>query len=249
MIHDFFQTVSGVSGASTRELLRSGLTATIILLSFAAMLSIFLTIDLLSHSGDSLRKSLGVVSAMGMASIAFTGTSVPLVTYRERGTMSLLRSTPLSRIAFLCGQVPVRAMIAFAELVIISLVIVALGERDLWHIASLAVTSLIGFLMFMSLGFLLGARGANSDFTMQVSLIFPILVIFTSGIGIPLDALPLWANSLVDALPTTWFMDALNSWTGVERGLPLPINWILMITVAILSTLLAAVTFDWGRND
>jgi hypothetical protein len=61
---------------------------------------------------DPLRVNLGVATMLGIASIAFIGTTVPLVAMRERGLLRLFGTTPLRRSTFLLAQLPARAAIA-----------------------------------------------------------------------------------------------------------------------------------------
>lgn len=251
-IQVFLRATSGVSLASAKELVRSGLTVVIILLSFGLILGIFIVIDFLFPNAPqenlSFQNSLGVISMMGMSSVAFTGTAVPLVSYRERGTLRLLSSTPLSRFAFLSGQLPIRAAIVLVELIILCLVMLTLGAHDFSQFFGVIVTTVCGFLMFMSLGVLLGSRGTNADFTMQLSLLIPVIVIFTSGIAIPLESFPGWVSSVIHFLPTTWFMEAFNTWTGRVGAVSIQVYWVCMAGASLISMTIASRCFDWGRT-
>lgn len=235
--------------ASARELTRSGFTVAVILASFVLMLGIFIALDFLfgERAGEQLKRSLGVVSAMGMMAIAFTGTAVPLVTYRDRGTLRILSATPVSRLAFLVGQVPVRAAIAAIELIVILATMLVVGARHPGDYLTVVLSTLCGFLMFMSLGVLLGARGTNSELIMQISLILPVVVIFTSGVAIPIDFFPQWMQFATELLPTTWFMASLNDWVTTDDFLVQ--HWLGMTGLSAASLACAARYFVWDGSE
>lgn len=242
-------TAREVAALSAREMLRSRFTVAVILLSFALMLALFIGLDFAFTApearGNLVRENLGAIAAMGMMAIAFAGTAVPLVSYRERGTYRLLGATPIRRSTFLLGQLPIRAAIAGTELLAIFGVLSALGAAGSDYLV-VFIAAVCGFGMFLGLGMLLGARGRNTDLVTQVSLLLPIIVIFTSGIGIPTTLLPDWAQAIIHALPTTWYMDSLNHWTAPDTALWPHLGG--MLAIAALSLIAAAACFDWGKE-
>lgn len=216
--------------------------------TFLSFIVILVVMDLLlPHplAGESLlRQNLEIIPAMGYLSLAFIGTSVPLVTYRDRGTLLLLATTPLSRRDFLIGQIPVRAVIAAAEGIVVLLLMWLAGTRSPTALAYAAGTLIFGASMFLALGALCGARGRNVDLTMQLSLIAPIIIIATSG-AVPLGMLPEWARATIGMLPSTWFMAALD---GAERLSPTSIlvAWFGLLAVTAAALAVAVGIFDWG---
>ena len=72
-----------------------------------------------SFETDILRINLPTTLALGFMSIAFTGTTAPLVALRKRGTLRLLGTTPVRRLSFIVAQTPVRAAVGIVEAAII----------------------------------------------------------------------------------------------------------------------------------
>lgn len=243
-----------VSAASSRELMRSGFTAGVIVFMFLSFIIILVLLDafLQSETGGAsfLSSSIGIVPAMGFMALGFVGTAVPLVTYRDRGTLRLLGTTPLNRWSFLMGQIPVRGVIATIEIIIIVCLMAATGTHSPLRLLEALVTLVCGAAMFLAFGLLLGARGKNVDLTMQISLIAPIVVIATSGLALPLDIMPTWVEIISNALPTTWFMEALNSISSkADLDLALPLYWAGLLGIAGLAAAIAAAIFDWGGEQ
>ena len=247
------RSIAQIATSSGRELLRNGFSAGVMFFMFLSLIVILGMLDLLLQNsmagGESLlRQNLGVIPAMGFISLAFVGTSVPLVTYRERGTLRLLGTTPLSKRSFLIGQLPVRAAIATAESVVVLALMRVTGTHSPPTLAVAAVTLLFGAAMFLAIGVLVGSRGRNADLVMQISLIAPIVVIATSGVLFPLGALPEWLSAGTAVLPTTWFIAAIDS-AATMPFTTLLASWIGLLAVAIAALCIAVRIFDWGAEN
>ncbi|MFF8817003.1 ABC transporter permease [Leucobacter sp. NPDC015123] len=252
-VRDFpaFKSFRSVALLSAREMFRSRFTAGVILLTFALVLGLFAALDLLFGAGGPgpgalLYSNFGVIAAMGAMSIAFPGTAVLLVQYRELGTLRLLAATPVTRIVFIIGQLPARAGLAVAELLILLGVMFFGGTSSFVSYATVLLAGILGFIMLMSLGILLGARGANTELTRQLSLLLPIVVIFTSGAGLPLSSFPGWVQDGIQFLPTTWYMAAVNNWFVPDPHL-IP-HLVGLAGVAVAVTAVTTSVFDWGEE-
>lgn len=234
--------------ASARELLRSGFAVGVTLSMFLSFIVILVVLDAVLPSADGesfLRQNIGIIPAMGFMSLAFVGTSVTLVAYRDRGTLRLLGTTPLSRRSILLGQLPVRAVIAALESLIVLVLMWSTGTRSPVTLACAAVTLAFGAAMFLSLGLLLGARGTNVDLTMQISLIAPVVLIATSGVALPAEVLPVWLAAVFDALPTTWFVGAFGQGAAMSLAGILT-AWAGLVAAALVAFAIAIRIFDWG---
>lgn len=237
-----------LASTSARELIRSGFTAGVMVFMFASFVVVLLVVDAVmpAPGGRSfLEQSIGIVPAMGFLSLALVGTAVPLVDYRDRGTLVLLGTTPLGRRSILLGQLPVRVAIAAIEGVIVLVLMGTTGGRTPIALASAAITLVCGAGMFLALGLLVGARGRNVDAVMQIGLLAPVMLIATSGAVIPFAILPDWLAAAFSALPTTWFVMAFDSAVQQTWGEALA-TWGGLLAVAALALLTAIRLFDWG---
>ena len=199
---------------------------------------------------DLLRANLAGLAAIGLMAISFMGTAASIVSLRERGTLRLLGTTPLKKLTFIAAQTPVRFVLGAAVGIIIALVAAVLGYIDLVNLARLAVTFILGLLMFFSFTYLLASRSRNSEFINQVSVFITILALFISGNVFPKDFLPESALTAINVLPTTWFMQAAGAdLAGTPTFANIYVLWTLMaVTTAIVATL-AAKLFRWDDRE
>ncbi|MCW4458813.1 ABC transporter permease [Microbacterium sp. MPKO10] len=243
-----------VSAASAKELLRSSRSVFTMIVMFAVILVITLSLTGLVSStssgpGPALNGGLSLSLTMGFMAIAFVGTTVPLVSYRGRGTLRLLGTTPLRRLLFVLAQAPVRFGIAAGEFFIVAACAVAFGHVGAPAFARLAVTATIGFAMLMSFAFLLASRMSDSDFVSIVSSLLPLIAILSSGSFIH-DIVPRAVQILVNYVPTTWFIRALDAdLNGTHSPLSVPVLWSLMAGTAALTIVLTSVIFNWDQGD
>ncbi|WP_158252414.1 ABC transporter permease [Cryobacterium sp. Y57] len=238
----------------TRELLRSKRALVALLVSFAAFPVPFWGIDILIAAATGspaglLRKSLPLIAVTGFMAVALILTTVQLVTYRSNGVLLQLATTPACRTAFLLGHVPVRAGILALEGIVIIVIASADGilMRD---VGLLAVTLLLGGAMMLAFGYLLAARMTNPDLALQLSYIFPMIALFTSGAVFPLESLPEWITIVFRAFPSTWFVDALSALIANSTpSLPIGANWALMTLVAAGTAYVAVRSHQWISNE
>lgn len=199
---------------------------------------------------DLLRANLAGLAAIGLMAISFMGTAVSIVSLRERGTLRLLGTTPLKKLTFIAAQTPVRFVLGAAVGTIIALVAVVLGYTDLIGLARLAVTFVLGLLMFFSFTYLLASRSRNSEFINQVSVFITIFALFISGNVFPKDFLPEPVLTAINVLPTTWFMQAAGAdLAGTPTFANIYILWALMAATIAIVAPLAAKLFLWDDRE
>ncbi|QEW03024.1 ABC transporter permease [Microbacterium lushaniae] len=199
---------------------------------------------------DPLRAYLGVAAMTAISSAAFIGLTVPLVGMRERGLLRLFGTTPLRRSTFLLAQVPARFVVVLVEVLII--VVIAVWRRyvDGLDVVSLAVTVVTGSSMLFALALVFAGRSRNAEATQQGMAMLTILLVFASGGIVPPSALPVVAQAAMNALPTTWFVAAVNAdLTGADSFVPLPVLWLFMGLGACGALLLAARRFEWDQSE
>lgn len=199
---------------------------------------------------DPLRMYLGVAALTGIASAVFIGLTVPLVGMRERGLLRLLGTTPLRRSTFLLAQVPGRSVVVLVEVLVI--VVIAVWRRyvDGFDVLSLAVTVVLGSAMLFALALMFAARSRSAEATQQGMVMLTILLVFASGGIMPPSALPGFAQVVMNALPTTWFVAALSAdLTGADPFVPVPVLWLFMGVGACGAFLVSARLFEWDQSE
>lgn len=200
---------------------------------------------------DLLRANLPALSCIGLMAIAFMGTSVPLTRMRENGTLRLLGTTPVSKMAFIVAQTPVR--LVFGLFVIITIFVTAwvLGYTSPWQLTRLIVTMGIGLIMFFALAYLLASRTRRADSVNNFAAVLPVLAMFASGSVLPPQLIPEPVQWVLNALPTTWYTRAAAAdLIGDQQSSDLMwLYWGLMLVTTVISGLLAAKLFVWDDRE
>lgn len=199
---------------------------------------------------DPLRTFLGVVALTGFASVAFIGTTVPLVGMRERGLLRLFGTTPLPRVTFLLAQVPARLGVILVEIAIVIAIAAWRRYVDGIDLLSLCVTLALGSAMLFAFALIFAARSRNAEATQQSMATLVLMLVFTSGGVLPPEILPSFLQIIMNALPSTWFAVAVNAdLTGAAAFLPVPVLWVLMGVCACVGLLVAARLFEWDQSE
>jgi len=199
---------------------------------------------------DILRINLGAVLVLGIMAIVFMGTSVPLVALRRRGTLRLFGTTPLKRMTFILAQSPVRLALALAEALVIVAVAWGQGYIESFNVLRLLVTLVLGIGMLFAFAFLLASRSTNDELTTQLCGFIPVIIVLTSGTVIPIYGLPEWVQALFNAVPTTWFLQAVSAdIAGTEPFASVYLLWAMMAAVGVGVALLAARVFRWDQGE
>lgn len=159
---------------------------------------------------DILQVNLPTVLVTGFMAIAFMGTSVPLVTLRQRGVLRLLGTTPVKRLTFILSQAPIRFALGMTEALIVLSIAWSQNYVESLSVLRLLVTLLVGLAMLFAFAYLLASRSSNPEVMNQITGFVPLLAIMTSGTVFPLDAFPDVFRYVTYAFPTTWFMQAVS---------------------------------------
>jgi ABC-2 type transport system permease protein len=158
-----------------------------------------------------------VISTIGLVTLP-----VHVASYRERGILRRLRASSVPAWSVIAAQVIVGILMATVG----GLVLIAAGTTIYDAAAPVSVDSvlimfLLSSLAFVAIGLLLGsltrtARGAQA---LGMILFFPMWLL--SGAGPPPDILGEGMRSVMDALPLTYVVRAIQDpWVGAQaRGL------------------------------
>lgn len=199
---------------------------------------------------DVLRINLATVLVTGFMAIAFIGTSIPLTAMRQKGTLRLLGTTPVNRLAFILSQSPVRLALGLAEAAVILVVAWTQGYVASANLLRLSVTLVIGLLMLFALAYLLASRSTNADVITQITGFLPVIVILTSGTVMPSELFPAPVQFITRCFPTTWFMQAVGAdASGVTPFVPVYWLWLMMGVVTVAAAILSARIFKWDQGE
>lgn len=238
----------------SRDLLRTPLTMISMSSVFVIFLLVYLmlqwSIDAQGGGPDMIGANLGVLLMAGFSAIALVGTAVPIVAMRERGTLRVFATTPLHRLTFFLALLPVRILLAAAQIVVVLAIAALRSGVAPTAILRLLITAAIGLAMLLAVSLLVASRARSAEATQQSMAMLSILLIFASGGLLPEEIVPATVTAAMRALPTTWFADAVRAdVVGYTPFVPVPWLWVGMLVIAAASLVWAVRRFDWdGRR-
>ncbi len=250
-----WRTLVAMSRASTLELWRDRKTLFYVALFPFCLLGMFLGMaafmpDRPDRGLELERFFLATGLLVALASVAFYGVAVPLVAWRERGTLRLLSTTPVSRLTIMLAQAPARLALAMAQTAVIAAIAAALGYLPVARIGSLFVTCLAALILLASLGFLLGSLLPTAEAATN-TLTFALLAILAlAGLFLPFERLPEAAGDILSVLPPGLIGNAIqHDLIGVPARQPAWVAWLAALGSAAVLALIATRTFRWDNDS
>jgi ABC-2 type transport system permease protein len=245
--------LAAMTAASTRELLRDRKTLFYAAFFPFAMLGLFLGVSALMPAQAAVDRSRFFVATglfVALASVAFWGVAVPLVALRERGTLRLLSTTPVSRLTIMLAQTPARLAIAFVQVATIAAVSAAYGYLPAGRIGNLVLTCLAGLMLLTPIGFLLGGVMPTAE-ALSNALTFLLLALLgMAGLFLPFDLMPAAVADPLRLLPPALLGEAVqHDLTGIPAGRPAWTNWLAATGTGALLTVIATRTFRWDDGE
>jgi len=181
--------------------------------------------------------------------ICITGlmsTTMTLSTYREKGILRRLRTTPVSPLVVLAAQVIVIfSMTALGMLLLIVVGALVYGVRFEGNFISLLGGFTLGSLSFFGIGFILAGvmPTVRSAWVVGMVLLYPMLLL--SGAFFTVDLLPATVQKVSACLPLTYVVKLLNGlWYGEPWGDHL-LEVGVLSALLILGVIISAKTFRW----
>lgn len=182
--------------------------------------------------------------SLSIALLALSVVPTVLATYREKGILRRLSTTPVHPSRVLAGQLIVNvaaAVVGMAVVVVLGALIFDFGWPD--NGAAFIVAFVLFTAAMMSLGLVIAAvaKTAKQGTGLGMLLFFPSM--FFAGIWTPGDLMPEWARPIRDWSPMGAGMEALQAaWTG---GWPEAKHLIAMALASVVLGAIAARIFRW----
>lgn len=185
------------------------------------------------------------VLALAVWSTAFTSVAIATGFERRYGVLERLAVTPLGRSGLLLGKAFATALVILGQLVVLTVVALALGWRPTLGLASVlvAVTSLVlAVVCFASLALLMAGR-LRAEITLALANLVYLLFLLVGALIIPLDRYPAAVQSVIVWLPTAALGEALRNLSGGGA------DWFGLLVLAVWALVAVLITrkvFRWS---
>ena len=190
-----------------------------------------------------------LIPAFTAMTIGITGlmaTTITMATYREKGILRRLRTTPVSPLVVLIAQV----VVVFTMTALGMLLLVIAGKL-VYHVRfegnaiSLLGGFILGSLSFFGIGFILAGTlpTARTAQIIAMVLMYPMLIF--SGAAWPRELMPPAIQKVSAFVPLTYVVNLLRGlWIGESWGAHL-LDVGVLVGMLLLGILVSAKTFRW----
>ena len=160
-----------------------------------------------------------LIGMLGMALMnsSVQGIAINISKYREDQILKRLTTTPLKTWEFILAEVFSRLILNSVQVSLI-LVIGVFGFHGhiFGSIALIYLISLVGALLFQSMGFAIASLSATTSAAEGMATAITIPMMFLGGVFFPIDQLPAWLYSIVKFLPLSPLLKILRQ-VGLEN--------------------------------
>lgn len=191
---------------------------------------------------DTVLPSVCLALALAMSAI-FT-LPVYLATYREKGVLRRLATTPVRPATLLGAQLILNIALALVAVVLVLIIGgVAFGMAMPANVPGFVAALILGLLAMYGLSLLLAALLPNARLAGGIgwAVFFPLGL--TAGVWVPREFLPAALRTIGDVTPLGAFREAIQS-SWVDAG-PRPIHLITLGVAAVITLAAAARWFRW----
>jgi ABC-2 type transport system permease protein len=199
--------------------------------------------------GEVSYASFLIAGGIGMvvSSAAFQHLSTALARQRDLSILKRLGGTPLPVWTLVGAKVLVATAVVLAQAAIMVAVNVLLfkarlGGSPLWTLAAL----ILGVTAFSTMGIALAGLCRNADLASAAGVALALPMQFLCGTLFPLEGMPRALHHLADALPLTYFVNALRgAMLGGGGPLEYTTDWLVLLACLAVAFLVAVKTFRW----
>jgi len=188
----------------------------------------------------------GIVAMMIMTT-NLNGVAGQISSWRERGILRRMQSTPLHASSFIAAQITARLLLNGLQAVIVLLIaqlIFGTQVNGSWLLLLAFVVA--GTLAFMSIGFVIAGVAKTPESAGPISGFVSFPLLFLGGVFFPIQNMPKFLQPVVELLPIAHLSTALRQIMNVGAGLTevwyeaaLLGGWLVIAFIA------ASLTFKW----
>jgi len=185
-----------------------------------------------------------IILSLGLATLAFTTLPAILSTYRERGVLRRLSTTPVHPARLVVAQLIVQVVIAaLGCLLAVAVGVVVFDIMIPQNLAGFALAFVLAAASMFAVGLLIGAVAPTvaSGQGIGMAVYFPML--FFAGVYFPRQAMPDGLRAVSDLTPSGAAVQALgDAWGGLA---PTTSSLLVMAAIAVGASMLATMIFRW----
>jgi len=199
--------------------------------------------------GEVSYASFLIAGGIGMvvSSAAFQNLSTALARQRDLGILKRLGGTPLRVGALVGAKVLTAGIVILAQALIMAAVNVILFQAEIggdpfWGLIVLT----LGVLTFSTMGIALAGLCRNADVASAAGMAVALPMQFLCGTLFPLEEMPPALQRIAQALPLTYFVDALRG-AMLTGGGPAEYaqEWVILLGCLAVASIVAVKTFRW----
>ncbi len=199
-----------------------------------------------SNSQGAINALIPAFTAMVIGITGLMSTTITMATYREKGVLRRLRTTPVSPLVVMTAQV----VVVFCMTGLGVLLLIAAGSL-IYHVSFAGnVFSLLGgfilsSLSFFGIGFILAGTmpTARTAQIIAMVLMYPMLIL--SGAAWPRELMPAAVQQVSAFVPLTYVVNLLRGlWLGEAWGAHL-LDIRVLVLMLLLGIVISAKSFRW----
>jgi len=190
--------------------------------------------------------SVPAYTAMIIATTGLMGLIITIATYREKGVLRRLRTTPISPLVVLAAQV-----IVLFLMTLFGMVLLVIAGKVVYHMRfeGNILSVLAGFVLsspsFFAFGFILAGLMPTARTAQVVGMMLLYPMLFLSGAGFPRELLPEAIKKISTFLPLTYVVNLLRGlWIG-EAWSQHVTEVIVLAVMLVIGILISVKTFRW----
>ena len=186
------------------------------------------------------------LTAMVIGLVGLIAISITIATYREKGILRRLRTTPVSPLVILVAQViVVFVMTALGMLLLIAVGMIFYQARFEGNVLSLLAGFVLSSLSFFSLGFILSGILPSARFATILGNVLIYPMVFLSGSFFPLEVFPKAIQKVAAFNPLTYVVNLLRGlWFGEPWSAHL-LDVGVLVGMLVVGIVISAKTFRW----
>ncbi|WP_028549682.1 ABC transporter permease [Paenibacillus sp. UNC451MF] len=188
----------------------------------------------------------GIVAMMIMSN-NLNGVAGQISSWRERGVLRRMQSTPLRAPTFIAGQITARLLLNCIQALLVMLIASLFFNTQVngsWWLLILFVV--LGTLTFMAIGFIIAGVAKTPESAGPIAGVISFPLMFLGGVFFPINSMPEAFQAVVKLLPISHLSTALRQVmnTGASFGELWP-QVALLGGWTIVAFIVASFTFRW----